>query len=172
MPDYYVITIDGTPKGPLDSAGLIQLISNWELSPDSMMRAGKDGEWASVQQVAETMSIELPWTDEWKELRKAAKREDAKLSIKAYGVVTVVLAIILQLVGLGFLKTPLFVGVVLFLVICLILGEAFNCNVLGAKMWNDVRKGPEKGGGLKFVAFAISFGMMAAWYYGKIYGFG
>jgi len=168
--EYYVVTVTHESVGPISPDVISYLVKTWQIGPDSPIKMGEDGEWATMRDVGDALGIDLPDSENWKVNRVSALAKERKNGLLAVVFLLVLIWGGLTIIGLGFIFMPMLIVGALFVILCLIFTPIAGTDVLSAPMWTDIRKKPENGQGWQFLAFAIASILTMVFYAWRIYG--
>jgi hypothetical protein len=165
---YHVMDVDGNVVGPVSPAVLTHLVTQWRIGPDSPIRRTDGADWVTLRDVATSIGITLPVSNDWKASSEAAIAKD-RSNIRWGCAVFLILGWIgMTWIGLGFLFMPMLLTGILFVVFCKVFGAMSGLDVLNVPMWTDVRVKRQPGQGLQMLALALAMGLVTAYYCWRI----
>ena len=165
---YTVITVDGSVVGPISSNEIADLVTAYLIGPDSQIRHGDDGDWASFADVALSIGIELPSAEQWnldRQAFQAKETEDKSNLMLGCGLVLLMGLGIAVFTGFGILIIPLIGFCLMFVIFCKIMNLFCDVDVLTAPMWTDVRDKPAEGSQLQFLAMVLAMISVGSYYF-------
>lgn len=162
--EYYVVTVTQEPVGPISPEVIAHMVRRWRIGPDSPIKRGADGEWATMRDVADVLGIDLPDSERWKADRASAMSTERTNGILGAVIVLPLIWGGLAFIGLGFIFMPLLIVGTIFVLLCLLFTPIAGTNVLATPMWTDIRKKAVKGQGWQLLSFGIALALTMAFY--------
>lgn len=167
---YHVMDVDGNMVGPVSSAELAKLVEQWCIGPDSPIRPAEGSNWTTFRDVATSIGIQLPETDEWEANRKAAIANEKSNIRWGCAVFLVLFWVGMNWIGFGFLVVPIVAFSVLYYTLCKLFSAMTGLEVFWAPMWSDMRKKRIPGQGWQFLALILAMFLVVGYYLYRIYG--